>query len=701
MRPAKKVTVKIESRWLSDGARSRTVPVAGHTQNVKFDPAVIIRRSHLLRNADDPVNRACKHRRTRALRGWFSVVGAVLALVVLALAFPGSAAAAPLRVRVRGSAKLSLRASRDLPTVGERDVILSGTLTDDIGEPLARRPVGIRVVRKGNPADPHVVENLRNARGCDGAHGASSEAAHVPEPPLPARRGAGTERPRAGADNEVIPTTDEDGRFCFRARLEPDLYEARAVYAPETNGSLLDGSEQTIAFDLSRRGLALRFDPVPRTLQLDPPLSTIDVVALVDDDGAPRVASALSIVLANENEELARATTDETGRARFVVGSAKLGAPGRGELHVSFAGDTETAIAASATEVERHVGVHLAAPGAEARDARDPEDGIPLTIQVTTALGPVNEGSVEARIGTVVIGTAPVANGAANLIATFSSQGDEARVSVRYVPASPWLEATTEPTIRLPIRGPSLWSKIPVLAAGLAVLAFFLVGRAAGRTPNVETDEGAGANARPREAKPRLEVVRAAERGAGGWTGRVVDAHDGVPVRGARVWVERGTFEGRTMLASVETDESGRFAIAAIEPTVGDETISVEARFHSRLTQSLPAPGDVAIAIVGRRRAVLARLVDWARRRGGPFDVRPEATPGHVRKAAAGDPPTTRWAEAVERAAFGPDDVDAIAEQEIERLVPAAPGTAAADDRTAAARDLRPRDLDREGRERK
>ena len=52
------------------------------------------------------------------------------------------------------------------------------------------------------------------------------------------------------------------------------------------------------------------------------------------------------------------------------------------------------------------------------------------------------------------------------------------------------------------------------------------------------------------------------------------------------------------------------------------------------------------------------------------FDVRPEATPGHVKRVASGEAGTARWADAVERAAFGPGDVDARIEQEIERLAP-------------------------------
>ena len=70
---------------------------------------------------------------------------------------------------------------------------------------------------------------------------------------------------------------------------------------------------------------------------------------------------------------------------------------------------------------------------------------------------------------------------------------------------------------------------------------------------------------------------------------------------------------------------------------------------------------------------MLGRLVGWARKRGRPFDVKPEPTPGHVRRAAADDFQTARWADAVERAVFGGGEVDARMEGEIERMAPPEP----------------------------
>ncbi|HVH40983.1 MAG TPA: hypothetical protein VM925_01530 [Labilithrix sp.] len=590
------------------------------------------------------------------------------ALSALSAVSASAAEAAPLRVRVRGAAKLTVRASRDQTAGGANELLLAGTLADDAGDPLGLQTVNVEVTREADPHDERVTDALRGAGGCD------RSAASPPSPPAvqPGRHGPTAWGVRAGGANEVVVVTDEEGRFCFRARLDPDHYKARLVYRPTSTQALVDGTEREITFDLSRRGLALRFDPTPRIVQLDTPRASIEAVAIIDDDATPRVAPGLALVLANEKEELARGLTDTSGRARFSLPGSRLGPPGRGELHVSFAGDGETARATYSEEIERHVKVALKVPAAERGElvAAVPEDGVPIVVEAGSSLGPIAEGTIEARIGSVVVGAAPVEQGSARLTLTFSSQGSEALVGLRYVPASPWYEPIGEPTVRVPIRGPSLLSKIPILLAGLGVLAFFLVGRVSGQKNKPEPAPSKDAGNETSDGKPRIDVVRRAARGHEGWSGRVVDAHEGTPVRSARVWIERGTFEGRAVLASVETDAYGRFTLPGIGPTAGDERIVAEARHHSRLTQDLPPPGEIAIALAARRRAILAKLVTWARRRGAPFDARPEPTPGHVRRAAADDASTRQWADAVERAVFGPGEVDARAEQEVERLAP-------------------------------
>jgi hypothetical protein len=572
-----------------------------------------------------------------------------LALTLALLATHASAEG--IRIKVRGSAKLVAHASRDAG-----DLVLSGALADDAGQPLAFQTIVIRVNRESDPKDAKVAEGLRAARGCERVGGAAPVAYGV-------RVAGPTDSP------DVLVVTDEAGRFCFRAKLVPDRHRAHLAWRGK---DLVDGADLDLAFDLSRQALVLRFDPKPRVLSLDEPSQTLVAAALLDDDAQPRAAPGLPLTLSSERGELGKETTDASGRVRFVIASAKLGPPGPGELRVSFAGNADTAFASTTTEIERRVKVVLRVPAAEKNEleAKVPEEGIPLVADVTSSAGPVSEGGVEARIGEVVVGAAPVERGIARLTLTFTAQGNEANVRLRYVPSAPWYEALGETTVRVPIRGPGILSKAPLLVAGLAVVVFFLIGRFSSRQRKPEAEEPKPPE--EREAEPHVEVVRAAPKGARGWRGRVVDAHEGNALPSARVWVERGSFEGKRVLESVAADARGEFVLAGNYEIVGDEQLAAEAPLHARHIQNVPPAGEISIGLVLRRRALLARLVAWAKRAGMPYDQRPEPTPGHIRRAAGEDFKTARWADAVERAAFGGGEVDARAEKEIERMAPQA-----------------------------
>ena len=99
----------------------------------------------------------------------------------------------------------------------------------------------------------------------------------------------------AAAAPEVIVVTDEEGRFCFRARLEPDRFKADLTWKPDASHALLDPGARTLAFDLSRKPLALHFDPSPRIVRLDVPTAKFEAVAVVDDDATPPALSNASL----------------------------------------------------------------------------------------------------------------------------------------------------------------------------------------------------------------------------------------------------------------------------------------------------------------------------------------------------------------------------------------------------------------------
>jgi len=149
----------------------------------------------------------------------------------------------------------------------------------------------------------------------------------------------------------------------------------------------------------------------------------------------------------------------------------------------------------------------------------------------------------------------------------------------------------------------------------------------------------------------------------------VIDAHERVAVAGARLAVHRPGFSGSEVLAQTAADAAGEFHLPPVDIKPGDRWV-VTASLHATLRQAVPGHGTLQVAMVLRRRALVASLVSWARARGGRFGAFSEPTPAQVRSAATDDPQIARWAEAIERVAFGPSAVDAQAVSEVNRLAP-------------------------------
>jgi hypothetical protein len=526
---------------------------------------------------------------------------------------------------VRGGSHLDARAARS-----SGELVLSGVLQDDAQQALAGESV--------------VVRNVGEARDC-------------------AERDRATVKMQGG---EAVALTDEAGRFCLRARPPAQQLVAKLEWR---GSALLEGTSLDVPVDLSRASLALSFDPPPKVLRLDDAEVSITAVALVDDNGLTLARSNLTLALADERgTQLASAVTNASGRAAFFVKTPLLAGPGRGQLRVSFGGDVDTAAATQQAEVERRAKVILAL--AEKPTSRPPEDGIPLSLTARWRGGEVTGGSVEARIGDTLVGAARVDKGVAKLVVTFASGSagaGEVPIRVKYVPSAPWWIPSDELEVRVPVAEPSPLRQVPLVVAGLAVVAWLVLGR----TSRAKTKAKATSGERGQPVgQAGVEVVAKSRDPRMGWRGRVVDAHDRTPVGGARVVLRRPAFDREQALASTSTDGDGRFELVYDEVRADDELV-VDGPLHASLRQSPPPSGEIVVALVLRKRKLLERLVAWARLRGAPFDVKPEATPGHVRRAAGEDFSTARWADAVEKAAYGGAAVDAAAEAEIERLEPA------------------------------
>jgi hypothetical protein len=571
-----------------------------------------------------------------------------IAALALVLA-PPLLSAAP-RIKVRGTARIDAHAARD-----EGDLVLSGSLADDAGHPLPNEPVTLTLLREGAGHYAVALDGARGAKSC-------SAPSHDASDPRPSSGGG-----------PVTLTTDEAGRFCVRVNVATDRYVAQIAWQ---GTPLVDGAHVELPVDTGRQALTLRFDPAPRVVSIDAAAVSLEAVATVDENGITRVVPSLPVVLANERgEELGYATTNTSGRGRFALDPSHAGPPGKGELRISFAGDPQIAPATHAAPIERRARVTLTVPTALTGILKEgaPEDGVTIVVRADSRRGAVAEGSVEASVGDSVVGAAQVERvGEASVVATFIASAVEAPIRLRYSPSSPWYEPGEELVVRLPVSGPSLWRNIPLLLAGLGVVAWLALGRTAKKKSAKHAEQDAKAVS---HGEAKIDVVCPARSAKAGWVGRVVDAHEGTPVAGATIGIRRPNFGEVELVARTVANDAGRFELRFDDARPGDE-MTAEAPLHALLRQPLPGFGELEIAIMLRKRKLLERLVRWARRRGRPFDAKPEPTPGHVRRAADDDFATARWADAIEHAAFAGAVVDGQLEAEINRLAPPVAGGA-------------------------
>ena len=375
----------------------------------------------------------------------------------------------------------------------------------------------------------------------------------------------------------------------------------------------------------------------------------------------------LGLELRDEAGQLLHAAkTDDEGLAIFDLSTAKLKGPGIGTLVVVFAGQATLAAATSSTDVTRTARVRLT-PETD-RIQGDPRSGVAAKVRASTSRGQVDDGSVEAMLDGEVVGTAPVTEGAAEVAAVFSPPRgvDSVELTVRYVADRPFFLAGDAAKVSVrTVRSSALVRLLPVAVA--AIVASWLL-RGWRRPKRLER---AARMPNPPAGVASIEVV-GKRRAEPNWTGRVVDAHDGTPVVGARVRVLAPSFVDVDVIVEAHTDERGEFVLE-VRSALKDLRLRVESPLHAELERPLPAPSDVVISVVSRRRMLLQRLIDWARRAGKPWDQPPEPTPGQVARVARSQPrrhEVAAWAENLERKAFGPDAVDARAEREVRDLEP-------------------------------
>jgi len=460
--------------------------------------------------------------------------------------------------------------------------------------------------------------------------------------------------------------TDERGAFCF---IYPQAGSTLALTAKFVGNNTYEGTEATAKptpESEQRTETILRFEPVPATIDLDRESVTVTATVRIDRDdalrqipaGAPR-RDGLEVELTDERgASLGKAPTGGDGRVRFEVSTKLLAGPGNGELIASFAGDKQLGASKTTAFVTRSATVHLSA----ATDVKgDPETGIPIDVEITTPFGAVDGGVVEATLAGGGIGAGQVTDGKAHVVLTFAGES-AARLPVRlsYAPSAPFFRRGEALDVTVVAEGPSLLRQLLLAAAVLALTAWIVIKWR--RAPKTEQNESLLPP--PPSGRPEMVVL---ERPSGlrGWRGMVHDAHDGHPIAGAELRIIAPSLAGTNVVADVVTDAEGNFSIEATAPR--ECRLVVEGALHAIYEQPLPPPSVLRIALVTRRRALLDRLVRWARTKGSPFDSHREPTPGHVRRAAAraGADGVEAWARRVEHAAFGAAEVTRQVEADI------------------------------------
>ncbi|HVW23941.1 MAG TPA: carboxypeptidase-like regulatory domain-containing protein [Polyangiaceae bacterium] len=554
------------------------------------------------------------------------------AACISALVLFSTFAALPRRARARD--ELRVRADAELVNLGlsrsENSVELSGALHDDAGHAIAEASIELPLL----PGD-------------------SGERPSACRPSDSPKVVGGT----------VIARTDAFGFFCLRLPAGSAVEGRELRYAGDRFHS---AAVAKVPAETGKRRIAVEFESRELVASLDSPSFVVWVTTREVKSGS--TGDPVRLVLFHRpspdapEAELGVTDVQLGSTARFDVETRALGGPGQGKLVVRFAGTNGLAPASDTALFVRRATAHLslAAPPR----ASDPSDGVELSVAVSSVLGAVNEGWVEALSGGSSAGVSKVEGGAAHVVAVFAAaRGKPAQVFLRYIPASDGFVAQPPLLVEVPLLAPSAWSGTPWLL-GVAAIAYWVV-RAWLRPSRRET------KAIPRTDAPtgRAAVeVLSTDSSRSGWRGHVTDAHDGFPIAGARVSIVVPVFDGEGVAGAQTTAEDGSFFLAHVEAARNDGArLVVTAPYHTTLSGAAPADGTLAICLVSRRRTLVNRLVAWAKASPRPWGRGREPTPLELAEAARRHEQTdvAGWASAVAEAAYGPTSPDERRESEL------------------------------------
>jgi hypothetical protein len=550
----------------------------------------------------------------------------LLGAVVCGASFAPPAGAAPapeerpIVVTIQAQPRFEGRASR-LAADGSFEVIAQ--LLDDAGAPLSDAEVGV------------VTTLAKSVAPCNAS-------------------------PARGARRGLAMRTDESGRICARVLGAPREGSVELSFSGST---LHLPAAATIALQPAPSATGLAFESP--SLELDLDLDSLRLRLRLSGAAADAADAPIELSLHDGGHTLPLETSEwsRTGELlSFSLDPRSLGLPGPARLVARRAG-AEPAARAEA------VALRVASVSLSAEVLGEGSGGMGVVVSAASRVGAVPSGWVEARgADGETIGSAPFAAGTARL--TLAPPAG-AEVTLHYRSDDPWWRPGEPLSLSLgaapkPDGSPKRWPWL-VLLVPIGYICLRSLQRPALR------------QTQPRPLpKPRGATPIVSPAGApliSGWVGRVIDAHDGHPVPGAQVELVLPSFRGAaTNRVHSVADEAGRFELPALQdPLPEGARLRVWAPLHSDVERPLPPQGRVSIALTSRRRAVLRRLVRWARSLGAPWARGGEPTPGEVADIALrrGDPRTARWAEDVQAAVFGDAPVDAATEASLRAAEPA------------------------------
>jgi hypothetical protein len=573
--------------------------------------------------ARSPIAGASPSRHLRRVRAL--AAGTALSL---AIAIAGAARAQPL-VHVQAETRIELALGRD----GERLSVV-GHLRDDLGAPLVDRELVLEIHE-------------------------------------------GDERSPRSAPPEVVRTTT-GGRFETTFDLPIGRYWMRAEYAGEEHflGSVVS---REVLLDHAHVTLDVQIPTGPR-LDLDAPSHHVIVLARSEAGGG-----GLEITVSENERELARGTTSETGALELDLASESLGPPSAARLVVRSAADSHRADAQTEVPIVRFLRTELTLEAAAPRVGAG--ERVRMRGRLATSRGPLDRDAVS--LWAIAPGSGEAHHLATALTDARGELGadiegdalaaiDARSVVARFEADAPWLDSSESAPVEIEIETPGA-TPWPWIAASLAVsaLAFALAGRR--RRP-----AGTGRAALP-QLSPAIELAErrsilpdSLEIG-----GRAIDARSDVPIRLAAVRVRRG----EAVLAETATAEDGTFSLSL---PAGAHAIEVEARGYeiARHRVALPHRGEwsrVVLRLRSLRELAWAPLEPIAARVLPSPDLWGVWTGRELESAARSRPPVPRalgpLVTSIERAAYAPEpptpadleairDAAAAVEQDMATTVP-------------------------------